>query len=106
MRSPWYGPFNVRSEQIPGRVEISEGSSDSAMPRMLKFRERYVRGEGEGSRGHLVDLVPAVLVLAADGGVLVEQELAAGRVASHHGRVVQSGQSTAVLVVWRRTQLQ
>lgn len=54
---------------------------------------------GEGSPAHLVDLVPAVLVLAAHGRVLVEQQLTAAGVAPDHRRVIQRGQAVAVLVI-------
>lgn len=60
----------------------------------------------ENLRAYLVNLVPAVLVLAADGGVVVEQELTAARVSSHHHAVIQRSQTSAVLVVWRSSQLQ
>lgn len=50
--------------------------------------------------------MPAVLVLAAHGGMLVEKELAAVRVAPHNGRVIQRRESIAVLVVWGGAELQ
>lgn len=55
---------------------------------------------------YLVNLVPAVLILGADGGVVVKQELAAARVSSHHHAVVQRRQTAAVFVIWRCSQLQ
>lgn len=55
---------------------------------------------------YLVDLLPAVLVPAADGGVVVQQELAAAGVPPHRGRVVQRSQPAAVLGVGRRPELQ
>ena len=61
---------------------------------------------GEGSSAHLVNLVPAVLVLAAHGRALVEQQLAAAGVAPDHRRVVQRGQAVAVLVIRGRAKLQ
>lgn len=57
-------------------------------------------GESGGARVYLVNFVPAVLVLAADEGVVVEQELAAAGVTSHHHAVIQRSQTTTVLVVW------
>lgn len=48
---------------------------------------------------HLVDLMPAVLILAADGRVFVQQQLAALRVSVHHDSVIQSRQTTAVFIV-------
>lgn len=53
-----------------------------------------------------MDLLPAVLVPAAHGGVLVEKELAAVGVAPHNGRVVQRCEPVAVLVVWGGAKLQ
>ena len=64
------------------------------------------RGEAGLGQAHLVDLVPAVFVLAADGGLFVQQQLAAVGVSPHHGGVVERCQTPAVLVVWRGSQLQ
>lgn len=50
--------------------------------------------------------MPAVLILAADEGVLAQQELTAARVSPHHHAVIQRSQTTTVLVVWRSSQLQ
>lgn len=50
--------------------------------------------------------MPAILILAAHGGMLVEKQLAAVGVASHNGRVVQRCESIAVLVIWGGTKLQ
>jgi len=55
---------------------------------------------------HLVDLLPAVLVHAAEPGVVVQQELAAVGIPPHHGTVVQGRQPPAVLVVRGGTQVQ
>lgn len=54
---------------------------------------------GEGSPAHLVDFVPAILVFAAHGRVLVEQQLTAAGVAPDHRRMIQWGQAVAVLVI-------
>lgn len=51
-------------------------------------------------RVYLVNFMPAVLVLAADDSMVVQQELAAARVSSHDHAVIQRSQTTAVLVVW------
>lgn len=68
---------------------------------------------GQGSQqqawraeSYLVDLVPAVLILAAHGGMLVEKQLAAVRVAPHNGRVIQRCEPVAVLVIWGGAKLQ
>lgn len=50
--------------------------------------------------------MPAVLVLAAHRGMLMEKELAAVRVTPHNGRVIQRCESIAVLVVWGGAELQ
>ena len=61
---------------------------------------------GGASPAHLVDLVPAVLILAAHGRVLVEQQLTAAGVAPDDSRVIQRRQAVTVLVIRRRSQLQ
>lgn len=61
---------------------------------------------GRGPAAHLVDLVPAVLVLAADGRALVQEQLAAVGVAPDDGRVVQRREPVAVLVVRGGAELQ
>lgn len=43
--------------------------------------------------------MPAVLIPAAHGGMLMEEELAAVRVSPDNGRVVQRCESVAVLVI-------
>lgn len=48
---------------------------------------------------YLVDLLPAVLIHAADLGVIVQQQLAAVGVSSNHGAVIEGSQASAVLVV-------
>lgn len=50
--------------------------------------------------------MPAVLILAAHGRMLVEKQLAAVRVAPHNGRVIQRGEPIAVLVIWGGAKLQ
>jgi hypothetical protein len=53
-----------------------------------------------------VDLVPAILILAAHGGMLVEKELTAVRVTPHNGCVIQRCEPVAVLVIWGGAKLQ
>lgn len=48
---------------------------------------------------YLVYLLPAVLIHAADLGVIVQQQLAAVGVSSNHGAVIEGSQTSAVLVV-------
>lgn len=55
---------------------------------------------------HLVYLLPAVLIHAADLGMIVQQQLAAVGVSSNHGAVVEGRQPPAVLVVRGSTQVQ
>lgn len=55
---------------------------------------------------YLVDLMPAVLVPAAHGGVFVEQELTAVGIAPHDCGVVKGGEAIAVLVIRGRSKLQ
>jgi hypothetical protein len=57
---------------------------------------------------HLVDLMPSVLILAADGGVLVQQQLTAVCVcvSIRQDRVIQCRQTKTVSVVRRRAELQ
>lgn len=50
--------------------------------------------------------MPAVLILAAYGGMLVEKQLTAVRVAPHNGCVIQWGEPVAVLVIWGGAKLQ
>lgn len=50
--------------------------------------------------------MPAILVLAAHGGMLMEKELAAVRVAPHNGCVIQRREPIAVLVIRGGAQLQ
>lgn len=50
--------------------------------------------------------MPAVLVLAADGGVLIQQELAAVGISAQHGCVIQRCQTTTVFIVRRSPELQ
>lgn len=54
----------------------------------------------------LVDLVPAIFILAAHGGMLVEEELAAVRVTPHNGRVIQRREPVAVFVIRGGAKLQ
>lgn len=49
---------------------------------------------------YLVNFMPAVLILAADKGMVIQQELAAAWVTSHHHTVIEWSQTTTVLVVW------
>lgn len=56
-------------------------------------------GEGRAPRTWWIDLVPAVLVLAAHGRVLVQQQLAAAGVAPDHRSVIQRREAVAVLVI-------
>lgn len=63
-------------------------------------------GVGEVGERHLVDFVPAVLVVAGDGGSRSQQQLTAAGVAPHQHRVVQRSQALAVFVVRRGPQLQ
>lgn len=51
-------------------------------------------------------LLPAVLVHAADLGVIMQQQLAAVGVSSNHGAVIEGRQPPAVLVVRGSTQVQ
>lgn len=55
---------------------------------------------------HLVYLLPAVLIHAADLGVIVQQQLAAVGVSPNHGAVIEGRQPPAVLVVRGSTQVQ
>lgn len=55
---------------------------------------------------YLVHLVPAILVLAAHTGMLMQQKLTAVGVAAHDGRVVQGREAIAVLVVGGGPELQ
>lgn len=55
---------------------------------------------------HLVYLLPAILIHAADLSVIVQQQLAAVGVSSNHGAVIEGRQSPAVLVVRGSTQVQ
>lgn len=55
---------------------------------------------------YLVNLLPAVLVHAAHLSVIMQQELAAVRVAPHHRAVIQRSQATTVLVIRRSSQVQ
>lgn len=55
---------------------------------------------------HLVYLLPAVLIHAADLGVIVQQQLAAVGVSSNHGAVIEGRQPPTVLVVRGSTQVQ
>lgn len=48
---------------------------------------------------YLMYLLPAIFVHTADLCVVVQQQLAAVRVSSHHGAVIEGSQSSAVLVV-------
>lgn len=50
--------------------------------------------------------MPAILVFAAHGRVLVEQQLTAAGVAPDHRRMIQWGQAVAVLVIRGCTKLQ
>ena len=54
----------------------------------------------------MVDLGPAAVVSAADGGVVVEQRLGAERVRRLHDGVVEWRQTACVLVVRRRAQVE
>lgn len=62
----------------------------------------------ERDRGerHLVDFVPAVLVMAGHTGTGTEKHLAAAGVSTNGHCVVQWSETLAVLVVWRCPQLQ
>lgn len=53
-----------------------------------------------------MDLLPAVFILTAHRGMLVEKELAAVRVAPHNGCVIQWCEPVAVLVIWGGAELQ
>lgn len=53
-----------------------------------------------------MNLIPAVLILAADERVVPQQQLAAAWVAPYQHAVVQRRQTSAVLVVGRRPQIQ
>lgn len=55
---------------------------------------------------YLVNLVPAILILAAHGSMFMEKELTAVRVTPHNGRVIQWCEPIAVLVIWGGTKLQ
>lgn len=70
--------------------------------------EGCVRGRtgGEQPRAHLVDLMPAVLVPAAHGGVFMEQQFAAVGVPPDDRGVVQRGEAVAVFVIRGCSQLQ
>lgn len=58
------------------------------------------------TRPHLVNLLPAVLIFAAQVGVISEQKFTTIGISSHHGAVVERGQATTVLIVRRSTQVQ
>lgn len=55
---------------------------------------------------YLMNLLPAVLVHAAHLSMIMQQELAAVRVAPHHRAVIQRSQATTVLVIRRSAQIQ
>lgn len=60
-----------------------------------------------GSSGiYLMTLIPATLIPRPQLCPVVEQSLTAGSVAPCQHSVVQRGQATAVLVVWRRPERQ
>ena len=50
--------------------------------------------------------MPAILVPAAHGGVLMEQELTAVGITPNDGGVVQGCEAIAVFVIWGCSQLQ
>lgn len=53
-----------------------------------------------------MDLLPAVLIAVAQLGMIVQQQLAAVRISPNHGTVIEGGEPTTVLIVWRRPQIQ
>lgn len=61
---------------------------------------------GQEHSWYLVDLMPAVLVLAAHGGMLMEQQLTAVRVAPDDGSVVQGCEAVAVFIIRGGSKLQ
>lgn len=56
-------------------------------------------GARAGAQRYLVDLMPAVLVLTAHGGVLMEKQFAAVGVAPDDGRVIQRREAVAVFII-------
>lgn len=53
-----------------------------------------------------MDLLPAVLVAVAQLCVIVQQQLATVRISPDHGTMIEGGEPTTVLIVWRRPQIQ
>lgn len=62
--------------------------------------------EGQEHSWYLVDLMPAVLVLAAHAGVLVEQQFTAVRVTPDDGGVIQGREAVAVFIIRGGSKLQ
>ena len=100
---PFAGSPTLRKALVPGSVgspvggtRSSHGSYGGALAQHPSPAHRLA---GEGSPAHLVDFVPAVLVFAAHGRVLVEQQLTAAGVAPDHRRMIQWGQAVAVLII-------
>lgn len=73
---------------------------------MCKKKPHEDQSVSENPVVHLVYLLPAILIHAADLGVIVQQQLAAVGVSSNHGAVIEGRQSPAVLVVRGSTQVQ
>lgn len=70
------------------------------------MRNTAARLVSDPGQRYLVALIPAVLIPGAQLGSVVEQGLAAGRLAPCQHGVIQRGQATAVLVVRRRSERQ
>lgn len=90
-----------------GVCSLGGGSDQGAWPGQVRARsiegasvwEKMGAHSGLGRWSNLMNLLPPVLVHGADVRPVVKKELTAPWVAPHHGRVVQGGQATAVLVI-------
>ena len=89
------GPRLCREPRLGG-TRSSHGSYGGALAQHPSPAHRLA---GEGSPAHLVDFMPAILVFAAHGRVLVEQKLTAAGVTPDHRRMIQWGQAVAVLII-------
>lgn len=54
---------------------------------------------------YLVDLMPAVLIFAAHGGMFMQEKLAAVGITSDDGRVIQGGEAVTVFIIRGCTKL-
>lgn len=55
---------------------------------------------------YLVDLLPAVLIYTANLSMVMQKQLTAVRIATHHGAVVQWSQTPTVFIVRTCTEVQ